>query len=81
MAYRRASYAMFSASLPWTSSTNNGMINSNAGRFAERDSTDRKNAEPIVTARVIVRTSGCSGVLQFFNDDDCDVVVSTLSHV
>ncbi len=73
MSYRRASYAMFSASVPWTSArkgTSTSAFNSDDGRLVSQ-------AGLTVTARVIIRTSSCGGVLQLFDDDRCSVVVST----
>ena len=71
MSYRRASYAMFSASVPWTSTRK--------GTSASTFNDDRlvSQADLTVTARVIIRTSGCGEVLQLFDDDGCSVVVST----
>ena len=73
MSYRRASYAMFSASVPWTSArkgTSKSAFSSNDGRLVAQ-------ADLTVTARVIIRTAGCGGVLQLFDDDGCSVVVRT----
>lgn len=71
VSYRRASYAMFSASVPWT--------RTRKGTSAITFNDDRLGslAGVTVTARVIIRTSGCGGVLQLFDNDECSVVVST----
>ena len=69
VSYRRASYAMFSATVPWS------CVKDSARR--RHGGSSKQAAEPItVTARVIVRTSGCNGVLQLSSDDECAIVVS-----
>ena len=73
VSYRRASYAMFSATVPWS------CVKDSARRRHGGSSggNAKQAAEPItVTARVIVRTSGCNGVLQLSSDDECAIVVS-----
>jgi hypothetical protein len=80
VSYRRASYAMFSASVPWTSTRTGARtraFDSNDGCLVSRATAERNQAGLAVTARVIIRTSGCGGVLQLFDEDDCSVVVST----